>query len=191
MKRLSDCLILLRFLCFAHSAFRSRDSAVNETIRQLWTSQPRYSDSSPGSARDLFSSPACSDRFCDPLSILFKGYLRSSTEIKSARAWSCPLTSVYWRGWDSVELHLHSAVRLMSCTDTTVPFPCVRFGDPPRFMTFFLEMFLVFIPARNSDSDVCNCVDYCAIKKLQSVGLAPETGTMRLAAVLLLKDSAD
>jgi len=53
MKRFSNCLTLLKFLCFVLFAFRSQGNAVNESIRLLWTAQPKNSGSSCGRVRDI------------------------------------------------------------------------------------------------------------------------------------------
>jgi len=45
--------MLLRFLCFVQFAFRSQGNAVNESIRLLWTAQPKNSGSSRGRIRDI------------------------------------------------------------------------------------------------------------------------------------------
>ena len=66
MKRLSNCLLLLRFLCFVQFAFRSQGNVVNESIRLLWTAQQRNSGSCRSRVRDIsfsylgsVSSPLC------------------------------------------------------------------------------------------------------------------------------------
>lgn len=57
MKGLSNCLMLLRFLCFVQFAFRSQGSLVNESIRLLWISQPRNNRSIRYRVRDFSLLP--------------------------------------------------------------------------------------------------------------------------------------
>jgi len=62
----------------------------------------------PGGGWEFFSSPPHPHRLSGPPSLLSNGYQCSFPSGKAVGAWSWPLTSIYSRGQECVELYLHS-----------------------------------------------------------------------------------
>jgi hypothetical protein len=71
--------------------------------------------SSPGRSWEFFSSPPRPDQLWDPPGVLSNGYQGLLPGSKAARSWSWPLTGIYFRGQECVELYLHSTNKPSWC----------------------------------------------------------------------------